>query len=151
MHSVSARVHHRVKLRNTHVGQGVFAARPFLRDEIVGRIDGRVIADGTHDPRYAIDLGDHRVLEPKSPFRFLNHCCAPNCEIVYDDGMFDMVEDRVLFVQTRRDIRRGDELTIDYGWPIEAAIPCLCGHEDCRGWIVAEQKLSELLALKVTP
>lgn len=148
MSSVSARLHHRVKLRHTPVGQGVFATRGFPGGEIVGRIDGKVIADGSYDSQYAIHLGDHRALEPKAPFRFLNHCCSPNCDIVYDDGPLEMIEDRVLFLQTRREIRKNEELTIDYAWPIEAAIPCLCGHADCRGWIVAEPDLPALLEQK---
>ena len=37
--------------------------------------------------------------------------------------------------------RPGDELTIDYAWEAEAAIPCLCAAENCRGWIVAIEEL----------
>jgi hypothetical protein len=47
-------------------------------------------------------------------------------------------------VETLRSIVAGEELTIDYGWPAEQAIPCGCGAEDCRGWVVAEEELHRL-------
>ena len=44
-----------------------------------------------------------------------------------------------------RTIYPGEEITIDYGWPAVSAIPCLCGSERCRGWIVNMEELPELL------
>jgi hypothetical protein len=40
-----------------------------------------------------------------------------------------------------RTIEPGEELTIDYAWPAEAAIPCACGAAGCRCWIVAAEEL----------
>ncbi len=42
-------------------------------------------------------------------------------------------------------VHAGEELTIDYGWPAEVAIPCLCGSRHCRGWIVDPDEV-ELLS-----
>ena len=40
--------------------------------------------------------------------RFLNHSCAPNCDVV--------VEDARLWVETLRDVAAGEELTYDYAF-----------------------------------
>ena len=39
----------------------------------------------------------------------------------------------------------GEELTIDYAWPANAAIVCRCGAGTCRGWIVSPEELSDVL------
>ena len=38
-------------------------------------------------------------------------------------------------------IRSGEELTIDYAWSADWAIPCGCESRVCRGWIVAIEDL----------
>ncbi len=65
--------------------------------------------------------------------RFINHSCKPNCEAVnYDD--------EELWIEATEDIKKGDELTYNYGFTEpDEAYPCLCGHDGCRGWIVAEE------------
>ena len=40
--------------------------------------------------------------------------------------------------------RMGEELTIDYGWEAEVAIPCACNSSRCRGWVVADQHVNKL-------
>ena len=94
-----------------------------------------------------MEFDDGLTLEPGPPFRFLNHSCSPNCEYVWcdDEGVEDLREARHLYVVTLREVRAGEELTIDYAWPAESAIRCLCGAHNCRGWVVCETELSELL------
>lgn len=66
--------------------------------------------------------------------------CPTNCELVtWEDAEGHL--DHELCVHALREIQPGEELTIDYGWPGEAAIRCLCGHESCRGWVVSECEL----------
>ena len=50
-----------------------------------------------------------------------------------------------LRIEAIRDIKKGDEITIDYCWPADQAIKCLCGSPHCRGWIV---DLAELHLIK---
>jgi SET domain-containing protein len=93
-----------------------------------------------------MEFDEHRSLEPAAPFRFLNHSCRPNCELVVteieeEDGTPAGVE---MWVETLSDIRRGEQLTIDYAWPADSAIPCECGSPDCRGWVVAASQLDRL-------
>jgi len=127
----------RVRVARNKLGQCVFAERWFAVAEIIGEIDGDVIDDFDYSSRYCMDLGDSRCLEPGPPFRFMNHSCEPNCIIRWHD-----IEDRSggtrrrMFVLALDRIAPGEELTIDYGWPAHMAIPCRCGTDSCRQWIV---------------
>jgi SET domain-containing protein len=59
---------------------------------------------------------------------YINHCCDPNIVTEIRKG-------HILYM-TRRPIRRGEELTVDYhfGKDIEE-VPCRCGSALCRGTI----------------
>ena len=125
-----------VRVGPTHVGQGVFAARRLRSGIVIGEIKGDVLDDHPADPSYCMELPTGELLEPAAPLRFVNHSCDPNCELFY---WFDedkcLQEDR-LWLQTIRSIEPGEELSIDYCWPADAAIPCRCGAQECRRWIV---------------
>ena len=63
-----------------------------------------------------------------------------------DDPLYNDDENGVeIWVETTRDIMPGEELTIDYSWPADRAMKCLCGAKTCRGWIVDPEELHELL------
>jgi uncharacterized protein len=128
----------------TPAGRGVFARRLFRRNQVVGQMTGRVTKLDDYDPSYVVDLGKSGVLEPFEPFRFLNHSCDPNCELQEWESE-EAGADAQIWVQTLRTVREGDQLTIDYGWPADAAIPCLCGSAECRGWVVDADELPKLL------
>ncbi len=49
---------------------------------------------------------------------------------------FETDKDAEIWVESIRDILPGEELTIDYAWPADRAMRCLCGSRNCRGWIV---------------
>jgi hypothetical protein len=139
------RRHPAVELRRTHVGLGVFTRQAFRRRQIIGDICGKVVTSATYDSPFCMELGPGRALEPIGVFRFLNHSCDPNCELFYYDvatGDGDReLPDRV-WLESLRSIAIGEELTIDYAWPAQRAIPCLCGAANCRGWIVASEELT---------
>ncbi len=139
-----------VIIRPTPLGQGVFAQRRFAAGDVIGEILGEVIDDPDYSTRYGMDLGGTLTLEPAPPFRFLNHSCQPNCELFQwtsEDGE-DEEEDwsRRMWLAAIRDIEPGEEMTIDYAWPADAAIPCLCNASNCRGWIVDTAELPLLQA-----
>jgi hypothetical protein len=148
------RRHPAVELRDTHVGLGVFARQSFRRYQIVGDICGTVVHNETYDSHYCMEIGPDRALEPIGVFRFLNHSCDPNCELFYfepgpdNDDRGRALPDR-LWLKSLRHIAIGDELTIDYAWPAERAIPCLCGAANCRGWIVASEDLALIASAPV--
>jgi SET domain-containing protein len=65
--------------------------------------------------------------------RFINHSCAPNCEVELDGGR--------IWILALRDIKAGEELTFNYGYDLEdyREHPCCCGSRDCVGYMVAEE------------
>lgn len=141
----------RVGVRATPIGNGVFAARSFRKDQVVGIITGEILTDPEYGSNYCIDLGDNVSLEPIEPFRFLNHSCEPNCKMYVIDpaplhtraSTRSAVGSAVpsLRLLALRKIVAGEQLLIDYAWPADAAIRCLCGAATCRGWIVCPTEL----------
>lgn len=67
-----------------------------------------------------------------NPAKFINHSCEPNCEAILDDGH--------IWIAAKRSIKKGDELTYDYGYDMENFLdhPCLCRRSKCIGYIVRE-------------
>lgn len=128
----------RVQIGETPVGKGVFARRAFRRGQVIGVIQGIVSGDAHYGSAYAMDLGQGRSLEPIPPFRYLNHSCQPNAEIVSLEYANRGRTDQLL-LEAIADIAVGEEIRIDYAWQPEHAIPCLCGSSQCRGWIVTPQ------------
>ncbi len=132
-----------IQIKSTPMGKGVFAARPFRKSQVIGQMTGSVITDDNYDPEYVVDLGKAGVLEPAAPFRFLNHSCEPNAALIEYEP--EANERPTMWVETLRAIKPGDQVTIDYGWPADSAIRCLCGAKRCRGWVVAESELPKVL------
>ena len=65
--------------------------------------------------------------------RLINHSCDPNCE-VFGEGL-------KVWVYAMKDIRKGDELSYDYGFSYDEnfkQFPCNCRSENCVGYIVRE-------------
>ena len=80
-----------------------------------------------------------------NPAKFINHSCDGNCEAVNDDNR--------IWIYSKRFIKKGQELSFDYGYDLEHFMdhPCLCGSEKCCGYIVAKEhrrKLKKLLKSK---
>ena len=117
-------------------GLGLFATKGFRKGQNLGEVTGDRFHDPDYGSDYCIDLGDDWSLEPGEPFRFVNHCCTPNAKLylVFEDG--DPIEERKVVIEALSSIRAGAEVTIDYEWPADGAIPCGCESPDCRGWVV---------------
>jgi hypothetical protein len=72
--------------------------------------------------------------------RFLNHSCAPNCDVVVDE--------KRLWIEALHDIEVGEELVYDYAFVLEERhtptakrrYPCACGAITCRGTILARKR-----------
>lgn len=59
---------------------------------------------------------------------FVNHSCDPNLTVRFTG--------KRIYYYSRRAIRRGEELTIDYNFDPDAnPVPCRCGSKMCRGTI----------------
>jgi len=130
-----------LRVAETHVGRGVFARQPLRTGLILAEVGGRILDDHPEDSSYVMELPSGRLLDPAAPLRFVNHSCDPNCELFYwEEDDRESQEDR-LWLQTIRPIVAGEELSIDYAWPADAAIPCRCQTPNCRGWIVDPAEL----------
>jgi len=119
------------------VGRGLFAGRAIARRAKIGEFEGEVIglrearrrAKGRATiaivelERFALD-----ATRSKRGFRFINHSCGPNTFI-------RCTPQRAEFYALRA-IRKGEELTVDYGDSHHnGRLPCRCGLARCRGFI----------------
>ena len=114
-------------------GKGVFALRDFSRGEFIfRRRHGRVVrADeiaslSEEDQRHLCELDWQTSAVLLSPGCYLNHSCDPNA----------MRNGVVVFAW--RDIRAGEEITIDYrlnAFTDDEQGKCLCGSENCQGYV----------------
>lgn len=139
----TARVDWRIGRSPVH-GRGLFAARRLPADRLLLTYKGRRTTWATLPPRR--DPGGHTMLfalpddrhvvdgdMALNPARFLNHCCTPNCIVLYRHGH--------LRIRTLRRIERGAELFIDYRLTHPAPrslaarrqLRCRCGARGCRG------------------
>lgn len=75
---------------------------------------------------------------PWNDARLINHSCDPNCEA--------WIEEDSIFIYSIKPIKKGEELTFDYGFDIECYEdhPCLCGRDNCVGYIVSQSQWPEL-------
>ncbi len=127
-------------------GLAVFSQRYFEIHELIGPIRGTVMHDPAYQSDYCMEIGDQLALEPEAPFRYVNHCCRPNCELVQITAPWNGKEpvEGELWLEVLSEIAPGDQITIDYAWPATSAIPCRCGCAECRGWIVAAEQVDQL-------
>jgi SET domain-containing protein len=123
--------------RSTIAGRGVFAEKRIPRRAKIGEVTGEVISVRTARQRARgrcrmclIDLSDTRALDCSrgNALRLLNHSCRSN-------AFLRIIRERVE-VYARRDIGKGEEITVDYGEsPHSGGMRCGCGHARCRSRI----------------
>lgn len=138
-----------IRVAETNTGKGIFAVRAYPATAVIGEIRGELIHNSPHGSSYSFDLENDTQLEPHEPFRYVNHSCDPNCEFDWMDEDDNGVTVRRAFLSAYRDIHAGEQLTIEYNWPANCAIPCDCRSPLCRGWVVADYELGKLLAAKM--
>lgn len=118
-------------------GRGLFAGSRIPARSKIGEFEGEVISIGEARRRAAgrrivaiVELR-HKAIDATSTrrgFRYINHSCEPNTFI-------RLTKDRAEFYALRA-IRKGEELTVDYGVSHhEGQLPCRCGTKSCRGRI----------------
>ena len=144
---------------------GLFAAKKIPKDAYIIQYLGELITKKESTQRgldqyetaeerdegsvYIFELDGKRDLDGNFEWniaRLANHSCDPNCEAQDIDG-------EIWFVSLR-DIKKGEELTFDYGYALEhwQDHPCLCGSDDCVGYIVRKEdrkKLKKLIKASV--
>ena len=138
-------------------GQGVYATKDILKETKVIEYSGEIIDKDESETRAwaqhakAEETGDAAVYiftlnkrwdidgnVPWNTARLINHSCEPNCEA--------WVEGKKIFIHSLRDIKKGEELSFDYGFDIECyeEHPCRCGSKGCVGYIVSRNQWDKL-------
>ena len=74
-----------VRVGDTPVGKGVFAQRDYSANSVIGEITGDLITDASGGSCNSFVVDERTELDPHAPFRFLNHSCEPNCEVIWFD------------------------------------------------------------------
>jgi uncharacterized protein len=135
-------------------GRGVFALVDIPKGTRLIEYTGQRMSHKEADRRYGKlhDGSSHTMLfaandevvidatKRGSSARWINHSCAPNCEALEDEGR--------VFIETRRNIRAGEELAYDYELIVDephTAIlkrehACYCGAKKCRGTMLGKKR-----------
>jgi uncharacterized protein len=149
------KIRRRIAVRNSPIhGRGVFALRKIPKGTRIIEYKGRLITDKEADRRYSRlhENSPHTMLfsiegglvidatRYGNSARWINHSCSPNCEIEE--------EGHRVFIDARRDIRSGEELTYDYNLQIgekhtkkaQREHACFCRARRCRGTTPGEDE-----------
>lgn len=132
-------------------GVGIVADEDIPAGSFIGEYQGEVISMELFENRkkeyqgerhfYFMTLTGKLVIDASrksQSTRFVNHSCEPNAETQkWNAGG----EPRVA-IFAKRDIRRTEEITFDYGARSLAndTVPCLCGTKSCRGFLTISKK-----------
>lgn len=153
-------------IRNSRIhGRGLYARRDIAKDTWIVQYVGEHISKEESDKRanalldktkenggakvYMFILNDEWDIDGHvswNPARLINHSCEPNVEA-------QTWQDKEIWFIALKDIKKGEELTFNYGFELETwdEHPCLCGKPSCVGYIVAEEywpKLKRKIARK---
>lgn len=127
--------HAGIEVRRTRNGDGLFAAKPYHVNQRIIRIVGKVVAARIVTRRggafadNCFRFGPETYLDPGDEAgAYLNHSCEPNACVRKSNNR--------LFLATIEQIRRSDEIVIDYStilgdddvWTMR----CNCGSKRCR-------------------
>jgi uncharacterized protein len=124
-------------------GYGVIAHRDFQTGEVVAEVEGVLYQEHEiDDDKYCLWVDEDFYLDMVDQTRWINHSCDPNTEIEAELDGKGGAWARVVAI---RDIRAGEEITYDYGFPEELAEPCSCHTPRCAGWIVDRDELPKLI------
>ena len=145
----------RIAVRHSPIhGRGVFALKRIPKGTRIIEYKGNLITDKKADRLYSRmhEHSPHTMLfsiegglvidatRRGNSARWINHSCAPNCEIEE--------EGHQVFIDAGRDIKPGEELTYDYNLQIgekhtkkaKREHACFCQARRCRGTMLGEEE-----------
>ena len=102
-----------VVVKRSRAGLGLFAARPFKKSERIIEYFGRTITNAetyTSRSKYLFAVHSRKTIDGmtrRNTARYINHSCRPNCTPEIERGR--------IFIDAKRNIQAGEELTYDYG------------------------------------
>ena len=151
--SDESRLHSAVEVRASSIhGSGLVATADIPAGDVVAHLGGRIVstdqlrrrlaAADSRDPSRYVDTitvteDAHLVLPAGGAIHYLNHSCDPN---VWHTDAFT--------IAARRNVRAGEELTIDYGTHSGLStfrMDCSCGSPPCREVITGDDWKLEVL------
>ena len=131
-----------VKIKRSKIaGTGAYAVKAIPSKRKIGNMTGEIISYKQAQQRVKKQKGNvlfmvefdnddiaMDVSVNSNELKFINHSCNPN---TYMRRAYRKVE-----YYTLRSIKKGEELTCDYGETHhEGTLPCKCGAVNCRGFI----------------
>ena len=128
-----------VEIRPSRIdGKGLFAKSAIPARKKIGELEGERVSvrtarrrAKTYERIAIVEIGDGTAIDASqgdTEFKYINHSCSPNS---YMRTCYGRVE-----FYTLRDIRRGEEITCDYGITHhDGTKPCECGSRGCRKYI----------------
>jgi len=150
-----------IQRRSPIHGNGVFAASNLPADTTVIEYRGKRLTHAQANRAYGGDvdsghtflftLNERYLIDGNvdgNAARWINHSCAPNCQAwVVEHASGDPRRDRVV-IDTLRTIRKGEELTYDYGIVLEERQTpqlkkiwaCRCGAPRCTGTLLKPKR-----------
>jgi SET domain-containing protein len=138
-------------------GRGVYATADMKKDDKIIEYVGELISKEESVRRaslqaelaaqhgdaavYIFTVDDDYDLDGNLPWntaRLINHSCEPNCEAWIDKTR--------IFIHALRNIKKGEELSFDYGFEVDTWEEhlCRCGKKSCVGHIVSRTQWKEL-------
>ena len=136
MMNIESRIFYKISLAKSKIhGTGCFAQENIPARKKVGSLGGKVISRKVAEEIAAnkksislVVLWYGKVIDAsrEKGVRYINHSCAPNT--------FMRTLNYHVEFYTLRKIRKGEELTCNYG-PThhEGSLPCRCGAPGCKG------------------
>jgi len=121
----------KIHRRGVYAGENIPARRKVIEytGEKINRRETKIRGDGPLT--YLFTLNDYWTIDGAvggSGAEIINHSCDPN---LYTS----IVKNHILYM-SKRPIRKGEELTIDYRFDKKVErVPCRCGTQKCRGTI----------------
>ena len=123
-----------------YIGEKITKKEGDLRSE--KRIN-KYLKSETHGSVYIFELNSRYDIDGSPTYnkaRYINHSCAPNCEIEIIRGK--------IWVMAKKNIKEGDELSYDYGYDFDKDDfkdhQCKCGSKKCVGFIVSSESRYKL-------
>ena len=116
-----------------YAGENIPSRRKVIEytGERISRKETKRRSDEQHRLIYLFTLDAYWTLDGAvggSGAEYINHCCQPNLVTEIRQG-------HILYM-SKREIRKGEELTVDYHFPKDIEIvKCKCGAAACRGTI----------------
>lgn len=102
-----------VKVKKSKTGKGLFAQEDIPKGVFIIEYFGRELTEEekyTSNSKYLFEINTKKTIDGNikpNIARYINHSCLPNCEVEIKKG-------RVL-VFSKRKIKKGEELSYDYG------------------------------------